>query len=64
MAMKAWEFATADRIVFGVRAAQRLGELAAPLGRRALVVTGASPERSAASTLPRTAPCVPACCPA
>jgi len=43
--MKEWEFATADRIVFGVGAAKRLGELAAPLGRKALVVTGGNPER-------------------
>ena len=45
--MKEWEFATADRIVFGVGAAKRLGELAAPLGRKALVVTGGNPERFA-----------------
>lgn len=45
--MKEWEFATADRIVFGVGTAVRLGELTAPLGRKALVVTGASPERFA-----------------
>jgi alcohol dehydrogenase class IV len=43
--MREWEFATADRIVFGVGAAARLGELAAPLGRKALVVTGRDPER-------------------
>jgi alcohol dehydrogenase class IV len=47
MAMKEWEFATADRIVFGVGTAARLGELAAPLGRKALVVTVGSPERFA-----------------
>jgi alcohol dehydrogenase class IV len=45
--MREWEFATADRIVFGVGAAARLGELAAPLGRKALVVTGRAPERFA-----------------
>jgi alcohol dehydrogenase class IV len=43
--MRAWEFATADRIVFGVGVAARLGELAAPLGRKALVVTGRDPGR-------------------
>lgn len=43
--MQPWEFATADRIVFGVGGAARLGELAAPLGRKALVVTGRDPER-------------------
>jgi alcohol dehydrogenase class IV len=47
MAMKEWEFATSDRIVFGVGAATRLGELAAPLGRKAMVVTGWDPERFA-----------------
>lgn len=40
-----WEFATSERIVFGVGAAARLGELAAPLGRKALVVTGRHPDR-------------------
>lgn len=45
--MKEWEFATSDRIVFGVGSAARLGELAAPLGRKALVVTGRDPERFA-----------------
>lgn len=47
MAMKEWEFATAERIVFGVGTAARLGELAAPLGRKALVVTGRDPGRFA-----------------
>jgi alcohol dehydrogenase class IV len=42
---KEWEFATADRIVFGVGAAARLGQLAVPLGRKALVVTGRDPAR-------------------
>jgi alcohol dehydrogenase class IV len=42
-----FEFATAGRIVFGAGASRRLGGEAAALGRRALVVTGARPERSA-----------------
>jgi alcohol dehydrogenase class IV len=42
-----FEFATAGRIVFGAGAARRLGSEAAALGRRALVLTGARPERSA-----------------
>jgi alcohol dehydrogenase class IV len=46
--MKEWEFATSGRIVFGVGAAARLGELAAPLGRKALLVTGRDPKRFAA----------------
>jgi alcohol dehydrogenase class IV len=45
--MQPWEFATADLIVFGVGTAARLGELAAPLGRKALVVTGRDPGRFA-----------------
>ena len=45
--MREWEFATSDRIVFGPGPAARLGELAAPLGRTALVVTGRAPERFA-----------------
>ena len=35
-----FDFATAGRIVFGAGALRQLGELAAPFGRRALLVTG------------------------
>lgn len=41
-----FEFATAGRIRFGRGIIGEAGELAAPMGRRALVVTGASPERA------------------
>jgi alcohol dehydrogenase class IV len=41
-----FEFATAGRIIFGAGAAADLGRAVAALGRRALVVTGAHPERS------------------
>jgi alcohol dehydrogenase class IV len=40
-----FEFATAGRIVFGAGCAAELGSMVASLGRRALVVTGATPER-------------------
>lgn len=40
-----FEFATATRIVYGEGVAAELGSLAAPLGSRALFVTGATPER-------------------
>jgi len=43
-----FEFATATRIVFGEGTAASLPDLARSLGARPLVVTGASPERSAA----------------
>jgi alcohol dehydrogenase class IV len=42
-----FEFATATRIIFGADTISEAGELAAGLGRRALVVTGSSPERAA-----------------
>ncbi len=42
-----FEFATATRIVFGEGKAATLPELARSFGARALVVTGASPERAA-----------------
>ncbi|MFO7707403.1 MAG: iron-containing alcohol dehydrogenase [Desulfobacterales bacterium] len=42
-----FEFATAGRIVFGAGAARRIGSEVAALGRRALVLTGARPERCA-----------------
>ncbi len=42
-----FEFATATRIVFGPGTARRLPELAAPFGRRVLVVTGAGVDRHA-----------------
>ncbi len=41
-----FEFATARRIVFGEGAAREVAPAAAALGRRALVVTGASPGRA------------------
>ena len=41
-----FEFGTANRIIFGAGAIDRVGRLAADLGRRALVVTGRSPERA------------------
>lgn len=40
-----WEFATAGRIVFGRGCARDVPALAAGLGRRPLVVTGATPSR-------------------
>jgi alcohol dehydrogenase class IV len=42
-----FEFATATRIVFGPGTARRLPELAAPFGRRVLVVTGGGADRHA-----------------
>jgi len=42
-----FEFATATRIVFGPGAVAGLGEVAAPLGHRALLVTGRSVDRAA-----------------
>jgi alcohol dehydrogenase class IV len=41
-----FEFGTADRIIFGAGSIDRVGRLAADLGRRVLVVTGRSPERA------------------
>jgi alcohol dehydrogenase class IV len=41
-----FEFATATRIVFGPGALDELGAIAAPLGRRALLVTGRNPGRA------------------
>lgn len=41
-----FEFGTANRIIFGAGAIERVGRLAADLGQRALVVTGRSPERA------------------
>lgn len=41
-----FEFATATRIVFGTGTARELGRLARGFGQRALVVTGAHPERA------------------
>lgn len=40
-----FEFATATRIIFGTGSASRLPELAAPFGRRILLVTGSSGAR-------------------
>jgi alcohol dehydrogenase class IV len=42
-----FEFATATRIIFGPGTLRQVGPLAAELGRRALVVTGLTPERTA-----------------
>jgi alcohol dehydrogenase class IV len=41
-----FEFATADRIIFGPGAAAGIGPEAAALGRRAFVLTGSRPERA------------------
>jgi alcohol dehydrogenase class IV len=41
-----FEFATAGRILFGAGRLKEIGGLAQPLGRKALVVTGARPERA------------------
>lgn len=43
-----FEFATAGRILFGPGTLKEVGSAAAGLGRRALVVTGRSPDRAAA----------------
>lgn len=45
--MPAFEFATAARILFGEGTLRQVAAAAASLGRRALVVTGASPQRAA-----------------
>jgi alcohol dehydrogenase class IV len=42
-----FEFATAQRILFGARTAQEAGRLAAELGRHALVAAGRDPRRAA-----------------
>jgi len=44
-----FEFATAVRVVFGPGAVAELGGVAGPLGRRALLVTGRTPERAEAA---------------
>jgi alcohol dehydrogenase class IV len=41
-----FEFATATRVLFGPGSLAELGEIARPLGKRALVVSGRSPERA------------------
>ncbi|PJF24457.1 MAG: alcohol dehydrogenase, partial [Phototrophicales bacterium] len=41
-----FEFATAARIIFGAGALRGIGEIAAGLGRRALIVTGSHPARA------------------
>ena len=43
-----FEFGTANRIIFGAGAIECVGRLVADLGRRALVVSGRSPERAEA----------------
>jgi alcohol dehydrogenase class IV len=45
--MPTFEFATAHRIVFGEGALRQVPAAATSMGRRALLVTGASPERAA-----------------
>lgn len=50
-----FEFATATRIIFGAGTVQELGPLAAALGRRALLVTGAHPEAAARLLAPLAA---------
>jgi alcohol dehydrogenase class IV len=45
--MKPFEFATAGRILFGEGTLRQVPAAAATLGRRALLVTGASPDRAA-----------------
>ncbi len=46
LARGAFDFATAQRIVFGTGKVQQVGVLAAELGRHALVITGSRPERA------------------
>ena len=41
-----FEFATAQRIIFGEGSLNQIGALAESFGRRVLVVTGAHPERA------------------
>ena len=48
VAAKRFEFAAAARIVFGEGAVREVAPAAAAMGRRALLVTGAHPERAAA----------------
>src|SRR5260370_6371002 len=45
--MPSFEFATAARILFGEGTLRQVPAAAAALGRRALLVTGASPDRAA-----------------
>lgn len=40
-----WEFASAGRVVFGSGAAGKVGEIAAEIGKRVLLVTGSRPGR-------------------
>ena len=42
-----FEFATANRVIFGVGALAEVGEVAEEFGRQALVVTGSDPDRAA-----------------
>jgi len=42
-----FEFATATRIIFGAGALRQVGAIAARMGRRALIVTGRTPQRAA-----------------
>lgn len=44
--MTAFEFATASRVIFGCGTARRLPEVCHDVGRRALIVTGANPQRA------------------
>ena len=43
-----FDFATADRIIFGPGKASEIGVLARDLGKHALVVSGQDPRRAAA----------------
>jgi alcohol dehydrogenase class IV len=42
-----FEFATATRVLFGAGTLREIGSIAKPFGRRALIVTGATPSRAA-----------------
>ena len=46
-AMPTFEFATAARILFGEGTLRQVPAAAASMGRRALLVTGSSPDRAA-----------------
>ena len=46
--MTQFDFATAQRIVFGAGKLKQIGAVAAEFGQRALVVTGSNPDRHAA----------------
>ena len=54
-----FEFATAARILFGQGVSSQVAHAAAAMGRRALVVTGATPERAAPLVRPLEAAGIP-----